>query len=192
MNKVAVFGSAFNPPHRGHMDVIDQLKHKFDKVLLIPSAAHAFGKTPLPIETRTEMLSLILADYFPNDPKVEVSLVEFDILKESSEDKPVYSYDLLQKLNQQNPAEYHLIIGPDNAAPEIWCKFYKHKEIEEEFTVTTVEERRKIRSTEIRELLTNIAADKTKRSLHNKLENFVGKNQCKFIIENLDTIIEQI
>ncbi len=192
MDKIAVFGSAFNPPHRGHMDVIDQLKHKFDKVLLIPSAAHAFGKTPLPIETRTEMLSLILADYFPNDPKVEVSLVEFDILKESSEDKPVYSYDLLQKLNQQNPAEYHLIIGPDNAAPEIWCKFYKHKEIEEEFTVTTVEERRKIRSTEIRELLTNIATDKTKRSLHNKLENFVGKNQCKFIIENLDTIIEQI
>ncbi len=192
MNKVAVFGSAFNPPHRGHMDVIDQLKHKFDKVLLIPSAAHAFGKTPLPIETRTEMLDLILADYFPNDAKVEVSLVEFDILKESSEDKPVYSYDLLQKLNQQTPAEYHLIIGPDNAAAETWSKFYKHKEIEEEFTVTTVEERRKIRSTEIRELLTNIATDKTKRSLHNKLENFVGKKQCKFIIENLDTIIKQI
>ncbi len=190
--KIAVFGSAFNPPHRGHMDVIDQLKCKFDKILLVPSAAHAFGKTTLPIETRAKLLNLILADYFPNDKKVEVSLVEFEILKESSEDKPVYSYHLLQKLNLQNPAEYHLIIGPDNAAAETWSKFYKHKEIEKEFTVTTVDERRKIRSTVIRELLTNISANKTKISLHNKLENFVGKNQCKFIIENLDSIIERI
>ncbi len=189
---VAVFGSAFNPPHRGHMDVIDQLRPKFDKVLLVPSAAHAFGKKPVDIECRTKMLKLILGDYFANDPKIEVSLVEFDMVEESAEDKPVYSYDLLKQLNSLSPAEYHLIIGPDNAAPETWQKFYKHKEIEDEFALTIVEERRKIRSTEIRELLSSIAEDRSKRSLHNKLENFVGKSLSKFIIENLDSILEQI
>lgn len=190
--KIAVFGSAFNPPHRGHMDVIEQLKPKFDKVLLIPSAAHAFGKKPVDIECRSKMLELILGDYFANDPKIEVSLVEFDMVNNSEDDKPVYSYDLLQYLNQETAAEYHLVIGPDNAASETWQKFYKHKEIENEFAITVVDERRKIRSTEIRELLGLIAEDKTKRSLHNKLENFVGRSQCKFIIENLDSIIEQI
>ena len=192
MYKIAVFGSAFNPPHRGHMDVIEQLKPKFDKVLLVPTAAHAFGKNTANIELRKQLLDLILDDYFPNDNKVEVSLVEFDMQAESTEDKPVYSYDLLNHLNQQSPAEYHLIIGPDNAAPETWQKFYKHEEIKNEFALTIVEERRKVRSTEIRELLNQIEDDKAKRSLHNKLENFVGKSQCKYIIENLDTIIEQV
>ncbi len=192
MNKIAVFGSAFNPPHRGHMDVIDQLKPKFDKILLVPSAAHAFGKTPLDIECRTKMLELILSDYFANDSKVELSLIEFDMLDNANEDKPVYSYDLLQHLNSLNLADYHLVIGPDNAVPETWQKFYKHKEIESEFGLTIVDERRKIRSTEIRELLTSISEDKTKRSLHNKLENFVGKSLCKFIIENIDSILEQM
>ena len=174
------------------MDVIDQLKPKFDKILLVPSAAHAFGKTHLPIETRSEMLDLILADYFANDPKIEVSVIEFEMVKECTDDKPVYSYDLLKKLNENDPAEYHLIIGPDNAAPDTWSKFYKHSEIEQEFTITTVVERRKVRSTEIRELLALIAKEPAKRSLCNKLENYVGKSQCKYIIKNIESIINAI
>ncbi len=46
MKKIAIFGSAFNPPSLGHKSVIESLSH-FDLVLLEPSIAHAWGKNML-------------------------------------------------------------------------------------------------------------------------------------------------
>ncbi|MDF4536048.1 nicotinate-nicotinamide nucleotide adenylyltransferase, partial [Vibrio parahaemolyticus] len=51
MKKIAVFGSAFNPPTLGHKSIIDSLGH-FDLILLVPSIAHAWGKTMLDYELR--------------------------------------------------------------------------------------------------------------------------------------------
>ena len=53
--KIAVFGSAFNPPSLGHKSVIERLSH-FDKVLLVPSLSHAWGKEMLPFDTRIDMV----------------------------------------------------------------------------------------------------------------------------------------
>ncbi|HIB77351.1 MAG TPA: hypothetical protein EYO58_06995 [Flavobacteriales bacterium] len=44
MTVIAVFGSAFNPPHLGHMDVVRQCLSHVDQVLIVPSARHPFGK----------------------------------------------------------------------------------------------------------------------------------------------------
>ena len=35
--KIAVFGSAFNPPHMGHADVVTQALAHFDRVILVPN-----------------------------------------------------------------------------------------------------------------------------------------------------------
>ena len=34
--KIAIFGSAFNPPTLGHLSVLERLTH-FDRILLLPS-----------------------------------------------------------------------------------------------------------------------------------------------------------
>jgi cytidyltransferase-like protein len=38
--KIVYYESAFNPPHLGHMDVIDQLRGCFDRVIVGASVVH--------------------------------------------------------------------------------------------------------------------------------------------------------
>ena len=59
MTKIAVFGSAFNPPSLGHKSVIDSLSH-FDLVLLVPSISHAWGKQMLSYEIRCELIDAFI------------------------------------------------------------------------------------------------------------------------------------
>ncbi|MEF1220429.1 nicotinate-nicotinamide nucleotide adenylyltransferase, partial [Photobacterium damselae] len=47
--QIAIFGSAFNPPTLGHLSVLERLS-QFDKVLVLPSYAHAWGKVMLDYE----------------------------------------------------------------------------------------------------------------------------------------------
>ena len=155
MQRTGVFGSAFNPPTRGHRDVIQQAASEFDRILLIPSAAHAFNKQSLPLETRAELLTAFCADMAGIPCSVEVSLVEKDLLKQSPE-RPVYTWTLLDYLSEQNPdTEFSFIRGPDNAAPETWQQFYKHQEIEERWNIFTALENIQARSTLVRKLLKN-------------------------------------
>lgn len=73
MKKIAVFGSAFNPPTLGHKSIIDSLGH-FDLVLLVPSIAHAWGKTMLDYELRSQLVDQFIQDIGSN--KVQRSDVE--------------------------------------------------------------------------------------------------------------------
>ncbi|MCV5855789.1 hypothetical protein OFN53_34760, partial [Escherichia coli] len=61
MKKIAIFGSAFNPPSLGHKSVIESLSH-FDLVLLEPSIAHAWGKNMLDYPTRCKMVDVFIKD----------------------------------------------------------------------------------------------------------------------------------
>lgn len=61
MKKIAVFGSAFNPPTLGHKSIIDSLGH-FDLILLVPSIAHAWGKTMLDYELRSQLVDQFIQD----------------------------------------------------------------------------------------------------------------------------------
>lgn len=42
--RIAIIGSAFNPPHLGHKDIIEPSYKDYDEILLIPSYRHVFGK----------------------------------------------------------------------------------------------------------------------------------------------------
>ncbi|THB68303.1 MAG: nicotinate-nicotinamide nucleotide adenylyltransferase [Gammaproteobacteria bacterium] len=150
--KIAVYGAAFNPPHKGHMDAVSQLLEEFELVFLVPSVSHAFGKNMLPVEERMEMLGIIISEFYADEKRIKVENIESEV-QESLGSERVYSYDLLSFLNSRNPEnQFVLAIGPDNARPEIWNKFYKNREIEDEFGFFVVSERKPIRSTYVRDL----------------------------------------
>lgn len=151
--KVAVFGSAFNPPTRGHLDAIESvLAHnaQFDQVVLIPSFHHAFAKSMLAYTHRVAMLARFVDDI--KDSRVHAKPIEHTICKG---DTPVYTYDVLAHLQQSDFATDALtfVVGPDNQAN--WSKFYKAREIDEKWERLVVPERKRIRSTQVRNAITN-------------------------------------
>lgn len=164
MKKIAVFGSAFNPPSFGHLSVLERLSH-FDKVLLVPSIAHAWGKQMLDYETRCAMLEAFIGDI--SCKNVELSRVEQALTKGSS---AVTTYQVLTVLQQQYPdAELTFVIGPDNLFN--FGKFYKSEEIMKRWSVLACPETVGIRSTEIRQRLTQ----------NKKIDDLTSKNVVRIL-----------
>lgn len=91
-SKIAVFGSAFNPPSLGHKSVIESLTH-FDRVLLLPSIAHAWGKQMLEYSARCELVDAFIED-------LQVDNVERSTIEESlySPESSVTTYAVLEAL----------------------------------------------------------------------------------------------
>lgn len=149
--KIGVFGSAFNPPTKGHADAINQATKVFDEVWLFPSFAHAHGKKPIPFEIRIELVTDLIS--FLEDKNVKVS----DLEKECHETlgkEYVYTYDLLSYLSKKYPeCDFKFICGKDNSSPDKWVTFYKSQEIDKIFGKFIVEERVDARSTYIREAI---------------------------------------
>lgn len=151
--KLGVFGSAFDPPTLGHLDVLRQAATCHDHILLIPSAFHAFNKKPLPFNLRLQMLQCFIDDADAGCP-LEVCDLEAELLKQNP-GKPVYTYDLMEALTSKykDKADISFIRGADNARPETWTRFYKSKEIEEKWPIFTATERLPIRSSDVRKIL---------------------------------------
>jgi nicotinate-nucleotide adenylyltransferase len=128
--KIAGYGLAANPPHRGHKMIIEHLADRYDLVLMIPSAAHAFGKDLPPMAIRLPLCAALLSEVAADN--VELSTLEEDLAGNG----PVYSYDVLCAIKKRYPdAQIDLVIGPDNAAPEVWSRFYRADDIKREFGV---------------------------------------------------------
>lgn len=156
MQRTGVFGSAFNPPTQGHLDVLRQAASAFDHILLIPSAAHAFNKQSLPLEIRAELLEAFCSDIQKTENigcTVEISLIEKTLLEQNPE-QPVYTWTLLDTLSQQHPdIKFSFIRGPDNAEQETWQRFYRYQDIEERWGIFTATQNVQARSTLVRQLL---------------------------------------
>ncbi|KQA21349.1 nicotinate-nicotinamide nucleotide adenylyltransferase [Vibrio metoecus] len=146
MKKIAVFGSAFNPPTLGHKSIIDSLGH-FDLVLLVPSIAHAWGKVMLDYDQRLQLLDQFIADI--GSSKVQRSDVEYELYTPQNS---VTTYAVLNGLQARYPDdELTFVMGPDNLLN--FAKFYKAEEILQRWTVMACPERVAIRSTTLREAL---------------------------------------
>lgn len=142
--KIALFGSAFNPPSLGHKSVIDALTH-FDQILLLPSIAHAWGKEMLDYETRCHLVELFIQDL--NIDRVSLSRLE-EVLFHPGE--KVTTYRVLTELQEREPdAEITFVIGPDNFLN--FHKFYRYEMILKRWSVLVCPERIPVRSTQIRE-----------------------------------------
>lgn len=147
MSRIAVMGSAFNPPSLGHQDVITQALKQCDQVWLVPAFRHAWGKQMAAYQQRCKMVDLFVQDIA--DERVCLCAIEHDI----ATDKPVYSYDLLSELQTRIHADDQLllVIGPDNAAS--FDKFHRASDIQQRWPLLIVKERISVRSTKIRAAL---------------------------------------
>jgi nicotinate-nucleotide adenylyltransferase len=148
MSRIAVMGSAFNPPSLGHLDVIRQALAQCDRVWLVPSYRHAWGKVMAPYDFRCDLVRLFLQDI--HDPRVRLCAIEHLLV---TNNQPVYSYDVLNALQEDVTAgdELSLVIGPDNE--RAFDRFYKAGDIKRRWSLLVVEERLTIRSTSIRDAL---------------------------------------
>ncbi len=146
--KIAVFGSAFNPPSLGHKDVIERLNH-FDKILLVPSISHAWGKVMLPYKERAAMVLAFIDDLVVKN--VELSLIEEQLYVP---DQSVTTFSLLNKIQEMNQeADITFVIGPDNFMK--FNDFYKSSEIMQRWSVMACPEIIQVRSTQIRDAIAN-------------------------------------
>lgn len=146
-----VFGAAFDPPTLGHQNAIEQCFTHFDTVLVVPSAAHAFGKQMSPFKHRLAMLKLLCQTW--DDQKVRMETIEQELLKHNPE-KPVYSFDLLQALEakyQLMPSQLTLILGPDTMSQ--WHRFYRHQDIDTRWQRLEVQECIDVHGIDVRQLV---------------------------------------
>jgi nicotinate-nucleotide adenylyltransferase len=128
---IAVFGGSFNPPTIGHAMVVQWLlwSGKADRVIIVPSGGHPFGKEMLPLADRVTMLEAMCRDIHPRAltwQKLQVSAVEGEL------PKPVYTYDLLTHIREHSlPPHYEIrfVIGADILQEtEKWHKWDKVRE----------------------------------------------------------------
>jgi len=150
MEKIAVFGSAFNPPSLGHKSVIDSLNH-FDHILLVPSISHAWGKDMLDYDIRCQLIEAFIKDI--GSSKVELSKVEQELVTPGNS---VTTYAVLTKIGDLFPeSDITFVIGPDNLFN--FDKFYKSEEILQKWSIMVCPEKVPVRSTEIRRRLSENA-----------------------------------
>lgn len=161
---IAIFGSAFNPPHLGHADVIQQTAIWADKIMTVPSYCHAFGKQMAPFDLRVRMTQALirsLPDALIKHKTIEVSTIEQRLALANTQKKqptntptPIYTFDVLTALALEYPNDtLKFVVGPDNADPMVWSRFYKSEEILATWGVWAAQERLGIRSRHIRELI---------------------------------------
>ncbi|OAN11602.1 nicotinate-nicotinamide nucleotide adenylyltransferase [Photobacterium jeanii] len=143
---IAIFGSAFNPPSLGHLSVLKRLS-QFDRVLLLPSYAHAWGKVMLDYDARCELVLAFIEDSGLSN--LELCSVEADM---AQGDEAITTHAVLNELQAQYPeANLTFVVGPDNFLN--FHKFHRSDEILEKWQVLACPETVKVRSTLIREKL---------------------------------------
>lgn len=126
--RIGIFGGTFNPIHRGHMALAQELvaRGMVDQVWLTLSPANPL-KADRPgagDADRCEMLRAACAGI----EGVEPCLIEFDL------PRPSYTLSTLQALSRKHPdCSFRLIIGADNWL--IFDRWHKPEEIIEKFGV---------------------------------------------------------
>jgi nicotinate-nucleotide adenylyltransferase len=101
--KIAIFGGSFDPIHKGHIEIINKLSQKFDKVIVLPNYLNPLkNEFSAPAQKRFEWIQKSI-----NNPKVEVSKYEI------KQNKPCYTIDTI-KYFLKNYDEINFVIGADN------------------------------------------------------------------------------
>lgn len=120
MKRVAVYGGSFDPPHTGHLAVIQNIQRSAitDEIWLIPAGAARYDKKPIAsAEHRKAMLEIFLDENF-KPGEVMINTCQLD-----NPEDPGYTVDLLDQLKDQYPShEFLFVVGSDNLSS---MKFWK-------------------------------------------------------------------
>ena len=108
MIKIAIFGGSFDPPHKGHQNIVQRALETLDidKLIILPAFLNPFKQSSLASPEQREAWCRRLFDEIAG---VEVSSYEID------KGRPVYTSESLQHFQKQYDVRY-LIIGSDNLA----------------------------------------------------------------------------
>ena len=106
-----IFGGSFDPPHRAHVTLPEQVRRQMnaDAVIYIPAGAppHKPALQLTPAAHRLAMLKLALQD----NPHAVIDSIE---IERAENGKPTYTIDTLVALAEQFPnAQLRLLIGAD-------------------------------------------------------------------------------
>jgi nicotinate-nucleotide adenylyltransferase len=109
VTSVAIFGGSFNPPHVSHVLAATYVlsTEPIDRVLVVPTFQHPFGKPLAPFDDRVRMCELAMGWI----PGVEVSRVEETL---GGESRTVRTLEHLKKTHPE--WEMRFMIGADIVA----------------------------------------------------------------------------
>jgi len=128
---IAVFGGSFDPPHVGHVMIVDEALKALhvEKLFVVPTFLNPFkDKFSAPAILRYKWLCKI----FKDNPKVEV--LDFEIRQK----RQVPSIETIKYLiKKYNPKKIYLIIGADNYAKLHLWKDYDELKSLIEFVIAT-------------------------------------------------------
>ena len=119
MKNIALFGGSFDPPHLGHVKIVEALKSLdfIDKIIIMPTYLNPFKSNFVAdANTRLEWLK----DIFQDDQNVEVSAFEVE------QKTKVPTIQTVKYLKQTYDTVY-LVIGADNLAS--LTEWYKYDEL---------------------------------------------------------------
>ena len=128
MAKIAVYGGSFDPPHKGHVLLANNLGDfcKAEKILVIPTAMSPFKNSSGASEAdRLEMCRRAFADS------------RFEVLDiEVARGGKSYTVDTLNEIKKMYPeSELFLFMGDDMLLS--FNRWYKYKEISELCTIVS-------------------------------------------------------
>ncbi len=189
MQRIGVFGSSFNPPTLGHFNVLKQADNEFDLIVLVPSLAHAFHKAMIDISHRLKMLSIFVENWeaYSDKHNVQIENIEETLLNKKDPKAPIYTFDVLSALTKKYQEEgvdcaISFIIGPDNYKKEVWQKFYRYQEIEENWEIFVAKREVAVSSSLVRKIISSHKGDLS--SLKEKLENLLDPKIMDYILEH--------
>lgn len=105
--KKAIFGGSFDPPHIGHLEIIQQAitSLNIDELIVVPAFLNPFKSTSYaPGHLRLKWLKTMTEKM----PKVRVSSYEID------QKRPVASIETVRHFKNDEDESIYLIIGADN------------------------------------------------------------------------------
>ena len=114
--RLLIFGGSFDPPHRAHVDLPEQVRQAIeaDVVVYLPAgrAPHKLDKVQTDPAHRLAMLRLALADAVAAGTAV---VLDDEIRRVAADGRPSYTVDTLEALKQRIApgAEMRLLIGTD-------------------------------------------------------------------------------
>ncbi len=120
MKKIAIYGGSFDPPHKGHKLLAENLAKicGAGKVIIIPTALSPFKNS----SSATSQDRLNMCQIFFNESLFSVSDIE---IKRGGKS---YTVDTLREIKSENPdAELFLFMGDDMLLS--FNKWYKYEEI---------------------------------------------------------------
>ncbi len=127
--RIALYGGAFSPPHKSHLEIADKLTKHFDEVWVLPCNKSLHNKKLLDNNIRLQLLKLSKQNY--KNEKIVISAFELNNNTDGS------SYNILELLNKTyNNTEFTLILGTDNA--NMFSKFRNANKIIEKYDINVI------------------------------------------------------